>query len=87
MKKVKFYVVLVAFLGAAPAMAAEIDLPIAKVQQELSEKAEQAVAQKLRECKQEVREDGDVPRYPVRIAEMHHSIGGPIVAGMSAAAP
>ncbi|MFI2809693.1 MULTISPECIES: hypothetical protein [Microbulbifer] len=75
MKKVKFYVALVAFLAAAPAMstpvvsAESLELPIAKVQQELAEKAEQAVSDKLRECRErEAREEEREVRYPVRIA-------------------
>lgn len=85
-KKVKFYVALAAFLGVVPAMAAELDLPMAKVQQELSQKTEEAISEKLRECQPEAGDNDRVRRYPVRIAETQRSIGA-VVSGASVAAP
>ncbi|WP_237057036.1 hypothetical protein [Microbulbifer sediminum] len=81
MKKVKFYVVLVAILASAPAMSGEApELPIARVQQELAEKAERAVSDKLRECRErESREEEKEVRYPVRIAGPSLT-GSPMVA-------
>jgi len=68
LKKVQFYVALALVLGAMPAAAAELQLPLTEMQQQLSEKIDEAFSRKLEECREKAGEERSGPRYPVRIA-------------------
>ena len=82
-KKVQFYAALALLLCGSAASAAELEIPIADVQQQLAEKVDAAVSRKLRDCRQEERtEKGSQPHYPVRIAGERSLSGG--IAGMYA---
>ncbi|WP_323844620.1 hypothetical protein [Microbulbifer magnicolonia] len=76
LKKVQFYAALAMMLGALEAGAAELKLPLAEVQQQLTQKTEEAFSRKLEECRDKAREDSGEARYPVRIAEENPAHGG-----------
>ncbi len=76
-KKVQFYAVLALALCSMSAGAAELAIPMDKVQQQLAEKAEQSFSRKLEECREKERKEGhNAPRYPVRIAEQESPVKG-----------
>lgn len=80
-KKVQFYAVLALLMCGSMASAADLQIPIDKIQQQLAEKADEAVSRKIEECREEERsEESRQSRYPVRIAGSE-SLGGGI-AGM-----
>lgn len=80
-KKVHFCVATALILCSLGARAAELSIPMDKVQQQLADKAEQLVSRKLVECREQ--EKGrKAPRYPVRIAQEQEPVQGiPLVFG------
>ncbi|SDZ85127.1 hypothetical protein [Microbulbifer marinus] len=69
LKKVQFYAVLALMLAAMESGATELKLPLAEVQQGLTQKTEEAFSRKLQECRDNARKESSGSRYPVRIAE------------------
>ncbi|SHE74497.1 hypothetical protein SAMN04487965_0558 [Microbulbifer donghaiensis] len=76
LKKVQFYAALAMMLTALEAGAAELKLPLAEVQQELTQKTEEAFSRKLQECRDKAHEERSGTGYPVRIAEEKPVQGG-----------
>lgn len=77
MKKVQFYAALALLLGGLQAEAAEFAVPLEEVQQQLSEKIDEAFSRKLEECREKEREKRSYPRFPVRLAD-ESSGGNPV---------
>lgn len=75
--RVQFYAALALLLGALPATASELSLPMDQVERELAQKTEEVFSRKLNECRRAgEEEEASKPAFPVRIADRPDVKGG-----------